>query len=129
MLLKSDGDKIGHFKKWWGFVPSIPSVNDTYATTTTANQLATPVCCPGSTMVERAPHRHQDSRNSPYFPSQTENSPVQTAPWPIKKTLSLISLNVAYLMKLMSLHDSCNLWFVSTWLNALIVTYYLAPAK
>ena len=25
------GDKIGHFKKWWGPVSSVPSVNDTYA--------------------------------------------------------------------------------------------------
>ncbi len=33
MLLKSDGDKIGHSKKWWGYVPSVPSVNDTYAYT------------------------------------------------------------------------------------------------
>ncbi len=31
MLSKSGGDKISHFKKWWGHVPSVPSVNDTYA--------------------------------------------------------------------------------------------------
>ncbi len=30
MLSKSGGDKICHFKKWWGHVPSVPSVNDTY---------------------------------------------------------------------------------------------------
>ncbi len=30
MLSKSGGDKISHFKKWWGHVPSVPSVNDTY---------------------------------------------------------------------------------------------------
>lgn len=27
MLSKSDGEEIGHFKKWWGYVFS---VNDTY---------------------------------------------------------------------------------------------------
>ncbi len=31
MLSKSGGDKISHFKKWWGHVPSVPSVYDTYA--------------------------------------------------------------------------------------------------
>lgn len=27
---KSDGDKMGHKKKWWGHVPSVPSINDAY---------------------------------------------------------------------------------------------------
>lgn len=30
-LLKSYGDKISHFEKWWGHVPSVPSVNYTCA--------------------------------------------------------------------------------------------------
>ncbi len=33
MLSKSGGDKISHFKKWWGHVPSVPTVNDTYGCT------------------------------------------------------------------------------------------------
>lgn len=27
--LKSGGDEIGNFKKWWGHVNSVPKVNDT----------------------------------------------------------------------------------------------------
>ncbi len=41
------------------------------------------VGCPGSITMERAPHRYQVSRNSTHPPSQTENSSVQTAPWPV----------------------------------------------
>ena len=36
----------------------------------------TPVCYPGSQMVERASHRYQDSGESTYLPSQTEDPPV-----------------------------------------------------
>lgn len=43
----------------------------------------TTFCSPGSTMLERAPHWHQDTRNSTPLSSQTENSPVQTTPWPM----------------------------------------------
>lgn len=89
------------------------------------------VCCPVPTMVEQTPIWHQERRNSTYFPMQTVNSTVQTAPWSIKKNpLSTFSIyllfvkwstrsSLVYVKKYMK-HDFCNFLVKSIRLNALI---------
>ncbi len=125
VLLESDS------RHW--YLPTVPRTAQAHLTSRTGSNptpqpvhytlsLKASVCSLGSTMVKQAHHWHRDSRKSTHLPSQTENSSVQTAPWPIKKEKSFyIYLSKcctwscsAYLMKLMFLHDSCNFGIVST---------------
>lgn len=75
------------------------------------------VCCRGSTIVERAPHWHQDSRTWSHL--QPETTKTKCGTWSRSD----------YLMKLMYLHDSLNIWVESIWLNALIVSLYINVMK
>ncbi len=84
------------------------------------------VCCPGFTIGEQIPHWHQVSRNSSYLLSPTENSSVQTAPWPMKKNKNKTKklkqpfylsfffnvIKLLYLYCLVCLHESCYFLFI-----------------
>lgn len=93
------------------------------------NSLVMNVCCPGSTMMERAPHWHQD--NSHTSSVADWKLICSNAPWPMRKQKAKKTIPYCFCFREAVRHNwwswwtnTFNVWAESLWLNALIVNCF-----